>query len=113
MVALKKRYEENEGQSLQLSGRRAFPMTENSKCRGPEAGLSSEDIVFVQKTSMAHCQQGSQVAQSRPYGLLKWVMAGAKDLILSAGGNVLRGSVWEVGQNVTEGMQKQVQAPFG
>lgn len=54
MVALKQKYEANEGQRLQLSRRRAFHVTENSKCRGPEAGLPSEDIVSVQKSNVDH-----------------------------------------------------------
>lgn len=71
MVALKQRYEGNEGQGLQLSATKAFHRTENSKGKGTVARLSSEDIVSVQKSSVAHCQQGSQVPWSRPCGLPK------------------------------------------
>lgn len=86
MMALKQRYEGSEGPSVQLSERKAFQMTEKSICKGPEAGLSSEDIVSMWKSSVAHCQWGSQLTWSRPHGLPQWVKARARDLSLSVEG---------------------------
>lgn len=84
MVALKQKCEGNEGQSLQQPGQRVY-IRENSKCKDPKAGLSLEDMSSIKKSSVAGCQQRSQVPGAGHVWPPKWVMAGTAGLILNRG----------------------------